>query len=49
MDISVEIGHIWAQAEHVRQTFSAATFDDCVGHILLTECPIDPILFPLHS
>jgi hypothetical protein len=26
-------------------TFLAATFDDCFGHILLTEYPIDPTLF----
>jgi hypothetical protein len=28
--------------------FSSLTFIHCFGHILLTGCPINPILFPLH-
>jgi hypothetical protein len=48
-DISAEIGHIRSKAGHVRRGVSAATFIHCFGHILLTGCPIDPVLFPLRS
>jgi hypothetical protein len=44
-NISTETGHIWSEARHVRWTFLAAMFDDCFAHILLTGCPIDPIIF----
>jgi hypothetical protein len=33
---------------HVRREVSTATFVHCFGHILLTGCPINPILVPLH-
>jgi hypothetical protein len=39
--ISVDTGH-------VHRTFLAAIFDDCFGHVLLTGCPIDLILFLRH-
>jgi hypothetical protein len=42
-DISAETRHIRSKARHVHWIFSAVTFDDRFGHILLTGCPIDPI------
>jgi hypothetical protein len=46
-DISTEIGHIRSKVGYVHWTFSTATFDNSFGHILLTGCLIDPILFPM--
>jgi hypothetical protein len=44
-DISAETGHIRFKAGHVLRRVSAAMLVHYFGHILLTGCPIDPILF----
>jgi hypothetical protein len=49
LDISAETGHIRSKVRHVYRGVSVATFIRYFGHILLTGCPIDHILFPLHS
>jgi hypothetical protein len=44
-----ETGHIRFKAGHVRRTVFSPMFVPCFGNILLTECPIDLILFALIS
>jgi hypothetical protein len=48
-DISSKTGHIRSNAGHVCWTVFSPMFIHCFGHILLTECPFDPILLPLAS
>jgi hypothetical protein len=44
-----EIRHIRFKVGHVHRTVFSPMFVYCFDHILLTGCPIDLILFPLHS